>query len=77
MVEQVVVYLFIVYQNVLCEFRGVVVEKVTECFDDLGNSGSKVGVMFWQLLREGDERIKCPCLWLPEWKVGETASGSV
>jgi hypothetical protein len=63
--EQVVVYWLVVYQNVLWKFRRVVVEKIAERFDDLGDSSGEIGVVFRQLLREGDEGIERPCLLLP------------
>ena len=69
MAYQVVVYRFIVYQNVLRQFGRVVVEKVTECFDYLGDSCSEIGIVLWQLLGEGNEGIERPCLLLSEWKV--------
>lgn len=75
MAYQVVVYRFIVYQNVLRQFGRVVVEKVTECFDYLGDSCSEIGIVLWQLLGEGNEGIERPCLLLSEWMEGnETAS---
>lgn len=58
--EQVVVYRFVVYQDVLSEFGRIIVEKVAECFDDLGDSSSEIGVVFRQFLRERDQRIKRP-----------------
>lgn len=60
--EQVVVYRFVVYQDVLCEFGRIIVEKVAECFDDLGDSSSEIGVVFRQFLRERDQGIERPCL---------------
>jgi hypothetical protein len=60
--EQVVVYRFVVYQDMLCEFGRIVVEKVAECFDDLGDGDGEIGIVFRQFLRERDEAIKCPCL---------------
>ena len=60
--EQVVVYHFVVYQDVLCEFGRIIVEKVAECFDNLSDNSSETGVMFRQFFRERDQRIKRPCL---------------
>jgi hypothetical protein len=60
--EQVVVYRIVVYENVMCELGRIVVEQVAECFDDLGDGGSEIGVIFRQFLRERDEGIKRPCL---------------
>lgn len=51
-IEQVVIHRFVVYQDVVHEFGGIVVEKVTERFDDLGKGSGEIGVVFWQLLRE-------------------------
>jgi hypothetical protein len=48
--EQVVVYRFVVYQDMLCEFGRIVVEKVAECFDDLSDGGGEIGIVFWQFL---------------------------
>ena len=61
-IQQVVVHRFAVYRNVLGEFGRIVVEQVTECFDDLGDGSGEIGVVFWQFFRERDEGIKCPCL---------------
>jgi hypothetical protein len=60
--EQVVVYRFVVYQDMLCEFGRIVVEKVAECFDDLSDGDGEIGIVFRQFLRERDEAIKRPCL---------------
>ena len=62
MVEQVVIYRFVVYQNVLGELRRIVVKKVAECFDDLSDYGGEIGIVFRQFFRECDEGIKRPSL---------------
>ena len=46
MVEQVFVYRFVVYQDVLRELGRIVVQKVTERFDDLSDNGCETGVVF-------------------------------
>lgn len=51
-IEQVVVHRFVVYRDVLREFGRIVVQKVTERFDDLGDGGGEIVVMFWKLLGE-------------------------
>jgi len=61
-IEQVVVHRFVVYQDVLREFGRIVVEKVTERFDDLGDGGGEIVGVFWKLLGERDEGIERPCL---------------
>jgi hypothetical protein len=61
-IEQVLIHRFVVYQDVLREFGRIVVEKITERFDELGDGSGKIVVMFWQLFRERDEGIKRPCL---------------
>lgn len=61
-VEQVVIYLSVVYQDVLGKLGRVIVEKVAQRFDDLGDNGSEVGIIFWQFLRERYEGIKRPGL---------------
>lgn len=45
-VEQVFVYWFVVYRDVLCELGRIVVQKVTERFDDLSDNGCEIGVVF-------------------------------
>jgi hypothetical protein len=45
-IEQVVVYRFAVNQDVLRELGRIVVEKVTERFDDLGENGGETGIVF-------------------------------
>lgn len=46
MIEQVFVHGFVVYQGVLREFGRIVVQKVTERFDDLGDNGCEIGIVF-------------------------------
>ena len=58
----------------LREFGRIVVEKVTERIDDLGEGSGEIDVVLWQLFRERDEGIKCPCLLSREkgdWRAGE------
>lgn len=61
-IEQVLVHRFVVYRDVLREFGGIVVEKVAERIDDLGEGSGEIDVMFWQLFGERDEGVKRPCL---------------
>jgi len=61
-IEQVLVHRFVVYRDVLREFGGIVVEKVAERFDDLGEGSGEIDIVFWQLFGERDERVKRPCL---------------
>jgi hypothetical protein len=46
MIEQVVIYRFVVYQDVLRELGRIVVEEVPERFDDLGENGGETGIVF-------------------------------
>jgi hypothetical protein len=62
MIEQVVIHRFVVYQDVLRELRRIVVQEVTERFDDLSDSGREIGIVFRQILRKGNEGIERPCL---------------
>ena len=61
-IEQVLIHRFVVYQDVLREFDRIVVEKITERFDELGDGSGEIVVVFWQLLGERDEGIERPCL---------------
>jgi len=45
-IEQVFVYRFVVYRDVLRELRRVVVQKVTERFDDLSDNRCEIGIVF-------------------------------
>lgn len=49
-IEQVLIHRFVVYQDVLREFGRIVVEKITERFDELGDGSGEIVVMFWQFL---------------------------
>jgi hypothetical protein len=46
MIEQVFVHRFFVYQDVLREFGRIVVQEVTQRFDDLGDNGCEIGIVF-------------------------------
>lgn len=46
MIEQVFVHRFVVYQDVLRELGRIVVQKVTERFDDLSDDRSEIGIVF-------------------------------
>ena len=50
-IEQVFVYRLVVYQDVLSDFRWIVVEKVAERFDDLCDGKGESNVLFGQFLR--------------------------
>jgi len=52
--EHVVVNWFVIYQHVLFELRWIVVQKVAERLDDLGDGGGKAAIVFRQFLR-GDK----------------------
>ena len=46
MIEQVFVHRFVVYRDVLRELGRIVVQKVTERFDDLSDSRCEIGIVF-------------------------------
>ena len=46
MIEQVFVYRFVVYRDVLRELGRIVVQKVAERFDDLSDSRCEIGIVF-------------------------------
>jgi hypothetical protein len=45
-IKQVFVHRFVVYRDVLRELGRIVVQKVTERFDDLSDNGCEVGIVF-------------------------------
>jgi len=46
MIKQVFVHRFVVYRDVLCELGRIVVQKVSECFDDLSDNRCEIGIVF-------------------------------
>jgi hypothetical protein len=68
MIEQVFVHRFVVYRDVVRELGRIVVQKVTERFDDLSDNGCEIGIVFRQFLRESDEGIEGPRLLSREYK---------
>jgi hypothetical protein len=45
-IEQVFVHRFVVYRDVLRELGRIVVQKITERFDDLGDNSCEIGIVF-------------------------------
>jgi hypothetical protein len=61
-IEQVVIYRLVIYKDVLCELRRIIVKEITECLDELRDGSGEIGVVLRQLFRERDEGIKRPGL---------------
>jgi hypothetical protein len=60
--EDIVVHVPLVYENVLFELGGVIVEKVSKGVDYLGDCRGKEMLLLGQIFRQRDERVECSCL---------------
>ena len=63
-IQEVSVHRFLVHKNMLCELSGIIVQQITEGVHRLRDGCGKESILFWQIFRKSDKKVKRPGLLL-------------